>query len=100
MAISLFELLAQVYRKLAECPGSAAGASALLEAVMRADALLEEHVISPSAKHAEALAKSVLKSSLARLDPLFSRVVGNGASVPAEGTMERTLGPSALSGAL
>ena len=91
MAISLCELMAQVYRKLVEC--AAAGASkAVLEAVARSDALLEEHFFSPAAKCADALARVAMRSSLSRMEPLFAQVWGQGGD--AVDDSERSIKPS------
>jgi hypothetical protein len=48
----------------------------VLEAVSKADAYFEEHFLAPAAKHADAHAKSAMRSSLGGVDPLFARLWG------------------------
>jgi len=77
---SLCELMGRVYRKLVECTVAPGASKELLEAVSRADAFLEEHFLSPAAKHADLLAKATMRSSLSRVDPLFARIWGQDAN--------------------
>jgi hypothetical protein len=105
VALSVCELLSELYRKLVECPAKAGGASmsAVCDAIVRADERIEDVFISPAAKHADALAKSALRQTLGRLDPLFGRLWGQSQPGPATDgldTMERAAGGSAVTGAL
>ena len=92
----------QIYRKLAESSASPTASSAVHDAVLRADAHLEEHFLSPAAKHAESLARTAMRTSLSRLDPLFSRVMGTeGTPSAAEDEhMERVAAPRQHSGGI
>ena len=94
-------LLVTVFRLHIRSSSSVVWLCCVAQAVMKADALLEEHVLAPAAKHADLLAKAALKGSLLRLDPLFHRMWGTGANAqPGEDVMERSSGPHALTGAL
>lgn len=79
VAASLCELLPKLYRKLAESPQQAPylASQSLSEAVMKADALLEEYFLAPAVKHADGLARAALSLNLGRLDPLFARIRGS-----------------------
>ena len=73
---SLCELMSKVYRKLVECTAVPGATQDVLEAVSKADAYFEEHFLAPAAKHADAHAKTAMRGSLGRVDPLFGRLWG------------------------
>ena len=73
----LCELMGRVYRKLAECTAVSGASKAVLEAVSRADVLLDEHFLSPAAKYADTLAKVAMRGALSRVDPLFAQLWGD-----------------------
>ena len=85
VVIGLCELLPRLYRKLADCPAAAGASPALIEAIGKADTLLEDAVLAPAIKHAEGLSKAVVRSQLGRLDPLFGRIWGHAAPQDAQG---------------
>ena len=76
VVLSLCELMSKVYRKLVECTAVPGASQDVLEAVSKADAYFEEHFLAPAAKHADAHAKSAMRSSLGGVDPLFARLWG------------------------
>jgi hypothetical protein len=98
VALSLSELMIRIYRKLAESSASQNASAAVREAVLRVDGLLEEHFVAPAARHAEALSRTVMRTSLSRQDPLFARVMGHeGAPATADDdVMERVAAPQVL----
>ena len=68
------ELMQSVYRKFGECAASGATA-ALVDAIVKADATLEEQVLAPVTKHFNASALALGRAALGRVDPLFSKVM-------------------------
>ena len=76
VVLSLCELMSKVYRKLVECTAVPGASQDVLEAVSKADAYFEEHFLAPAAKHADAHAKTAMRGSLGRVDPLFGRLWG------------------------
>ena len=98
---ALFDMLAKIYRKLAESPSVDGATAALTEAVMRLDGAIEEAVIAPAVHHCEQLSRSAVRLNLGRLDGLFARMWGQAEQqeVPTD-TMEQKSGESSLGGAI
>jgi len=96
--LSLCEQMGKIYRKLAECTAQPSASPAMHEALARVDSLLEEHLIAPATKHADALAKATVRTSLGRLDPLFAKMWGQATATDADDKMERQ--SRVISGAL
>lgn len=93
--MSLSELMVRIYRKLVESTASQNTSTAVRDAVLRVDGLLEEQFIAPAARHADALLRVAMRTSLSRQDPLFARVMGHeGAPAAADNdVMERIPSP-------
>uniref|UniRef100_A0A7S3F7T6 Uncharacterized protein n=1 Tax=Haptolina ericina TaxID=156174 RepID=A0A7S3F7T6_9EUKA len=66
----------KLYRKLAEAAQQPS--SALTDAIVKVDGLVEEHFLTSVAKHVNVAADAALRKSLSGADPLFRKLLGGG----------------------